>query len=229
MGRKLARRLSLSRARIALAVVCLGVVLIGQACRRLPAPPATGCLADSLGPLNNRASRLDCADADACRRECRIGSAGACLGLATRLDLDPKTAAEAQRLFERACVLGSPSGCTNTAAMIWTSEPSDEETTCAMRLFERACQVKEHFACGMVPRLLLQRGEAADVERAHNLLVKHCEDLKGFPCRVLAKHLEAGDFGAVSPERIRTLLARACDGGDPDACGDPPTAAGTFR
>ena len=212
---------------VALLSLCLATLCSG--CGRQPTSPAPRCLADSLGPLNNQAQRLVCDDADACRRECRIGSAAACLGLATRLDLDPKTAAEAQKLFERACVLGSPSGCTNTAAMIWTREPSDEEATCAMRLFERACQVKEHFACGMVPRLLLERGEPADIEKAHGLLVKHCEDRKGFPCRVLAKHLEAGDFGSASAERTHALLARACDGGDPDACGNPPTAAGTFR
>ena len=125
---------------VALLSLCLATLCSG--CGRQPTSPAPRCLADSLGPLNNQAQRLVCDDADACRRECRIGSAAACLGLATRLDLDPKTAAEAQKLFERACVLGSPSGCTNTAAMIWTREPSDEEATCAMRLFERACQVQ---------------------------------------------------------------------------------------
>jgi hypothetical protein len=35
-------------------------------------------------------------------------------------------------------------------------------------------------------------------------------------------------LGDYDPKIIRTLLKRACVGGDPDGCGEPPTAAETF-
>jgi hypothetical protein len=68
-----------------------------------------------------------------------------------------------------------------------------------------------------------------DVRRVGEYLEGKCEQVEGFPCRILAKHLEAGDLGPFDAGRIRELLRRACDGGDPDACGAPATVAGTFE
>jgi hypothetical protein len=47
-------------------------------------------------------------------------------------------------------------------------------------------------------------------------------------CRALALHLESGELGPVDSKRIVELLARACETGDEDACGNHATAADTF-
>jgi TPR repeat protein len=140
-----------------------------------------------------------------------------------------KTAGEAAHLFERACTLGAANGCTNYAARIWANEHSEEQLACARRTFEKACAAREPFACGMVGRLMLESTTPPPFAQGRKYLEDACNDLGGFPCRVLAKHLESGHLGDYSPELIRILLSRACAGGDPDACGDPKTASETFR
>lgn len=149
------------------------------------------------------------------------------MDLARVWDSKPETARDALPMYRRACVLGEANGCTNAAASVWAREHSEEESSCALRVFEKACAASEHFACGMVARLRLE-GKSADREAIHDGLVRHCDALGGFPCRVLAKHLEAGDFGSYEPRQIAKLLERACEGGDPDGCGHPATAEETF-
>ena len=99
----------------------------------------------------------------------------------------------------------------------------------ARRIFEKSCAAKEPFACGMVGRLMLESTKPPPTAEGRKYLEKACADVGGFPCRVLAKHLESGRLGAYDPATIRTLLAQACVGGDPDACGEPATAAETFH
>jgi hypothetical protein len=67
------------------------------------------------------------------------------------------------------------------------------------------------------------------LKEGRRFLEAACEELEGFPCRVLAKHLESGKLGDYEHKVIRSLLKRACAGGDPDGCGDPTTAAETFH
>ena len=81
----------------------------------------------------------------------------------------------------------------------------------------------------MVGRILLESTTPPSFAEGRKYLQQACDDLGGFPCRVLAKHLESGKLGHYDPGVIRTLLTRACAGGDPDACGEPATAAATFH
>jgi hypothetical protein len=142
---------------------------------------------------------------------------------------DPKEAGEAPQLYHRACLLGAAIACTNYAAGIWAADHTDDQLECVRRTFERACAAKEPFACGMVGRVMLESTNPPLLAEGRTYLEAACDELSGFPCRVLAKHLESGKLGDYEPALIGTLLARACAGGDPDACGEPATASGTFR
>jgi hypothetical protein len=81
----------------------------------------------------------------------------------------------------------------------------------------------------MVARVVLESGGDADVAVWHRYLTTKCDEVSGFSCRVLAKHLESGTFGKSDAEAIPALLRRACDGGDIYACGKHATAAETFN
>ena len=216
----------------------IGGVLIASGCGRRPslegsphADEGPCAVAESIGEFQGTPSRLpDCGSADnACRAACRSGDAASCLSAAYTLEQEPSTAGESKSLFRRACLLGLANACTNYAARIWSGEHSDAELACAGRIFEKACAAREAFSCGMVGRLRLEAAVSSDdFARAQQHLERSCEQIGGFPCRVLAMHLEVGDFGPYPEERIPTLLEQACEGGDPDGCGNPGTATETF-
>lgn len=204
-------------------------------CSKPPAEEMSGatgqaCVADSIHTLERASNVPSCAPADLlCRAKCLAGSATSCLGMAYAAEKDPTTTVEAVRLYKRACLLGEANGCTNYAASIWSSDHTDEQLICARRTFEKACAAKEPFACGMVGRLMLESTTPPHFAEARRYLEVACHEVNGFPCRVLARHLESGKLGAYPPGLIRSLLARACAAGDPDACGEPATASETFR
>jgi hypothetical protein len=187
-------------------------------------------VAESIGTLRLLPTIPVCGTKNwACRAKCLAGDAASCLGMAYAAQKDSGAAGEAARLYRRACLLGAANACTNYAAGIWAGEHSDEELACARGAFEKACAAKEPFACGMVGRVMLESTTPPRYAEGRAYLESACDELGGFPCRVLAKHLESGKLGDYGPERIRTLLSRACAGGDPDACGEPETASGTFQ
>lgn len=82
----------------------------------------------------------------------------------------------------------------------------------------------------MVGRVRMDRAKSPeDFAAARRFLEAACANVGGFPCRVLAKHLEADELGPYEPGSIESLLERACEGGDPDGCDPSATAAETFR
>jgi hypothetical protein len=81
----------------------------------------------------------------------------------------------------------------------------------------------------MIGRLMLEDTTPPPFAEGRKYLEAACDDVGGFPCRVLAMHLESGKLGDYRPELVHTLLARACEGGDANACGEPATALGTFQ
>jgi TPR repeat protein len=207
----------------------LGISVSGG-CRPAGQQAGVACVADAVGTLQLLATVPECTtDGWLCRARCTAGSSGACLGLAYASQKDSATEKGAADLFRRACVLGSANACTNYAAGLWARHHTDDELACARRTFEKACAAREHFACGMVGRVLLESTTPPRLAEGRQHLEAACNDVGGFACRVLARHLESGQIGDSPPERTRDLLARACAGGDPDACGDPPTASSTFH
>jgi TPR repeat protein len=220
----------------------LGATFALMLCCRAPAPEAgaesrptasssSDCLADHLGTLRHDPSGFPpCELEDAkCRKRCAGGSVDACLSLAYAAERTNEASEEARSYFRQACTFGSAPGCTNFGSRTWSEGGSGEDLECARRLFEKACGAGEPFGCGMEARMLLQRNEPGALEKARRKLEDDCARLRGFPCRVLAKHLEAGDFGSHDPGRISLLLEKACYGGDPDGCGRPRSAAATFH
>jgi hypothetical protein len=199
-----------------------------------PAPPtavAHACLADSARPLTRGGSeREGCTATDlGCRDACLAGDASSCYHRALELEKDETGRSEAFVLHHRACELGLAIGCTNYAAALWAGESSPDQESCARRLFTVACDVKEPFACGMLGRMMLDDASGTeDIQLGRSVLERSCEELGGFPCRVLAKHLESGQLGPSSAVRVQSLLLRACEGGDEDACGKHRTALETF-
>ena len=163
-----------------------------------------------------------------CRVNClAAGNSASCLGLAYEAQKNGEED-KADRMFRRACLHGEANGCTNYAAGIWAGKHTKSELACAGRVFEKACGAKEPFACGMVGRFMIENKPPALAE-GRRYLEQACRDVGGFPCRVLARYLESGKLGAYEPGAIGALLRKACADGDPDACGDPATAADTFR
>jgi TPR repeat protein len=215
--------------------VLVAASLVLGSCSKAPdeeIPGASGrvCIADSIQALQRSSTVPSCEpDSWLCRARCLAGSATSCVAMAYAAEKHPTDKAEAVRLYRRACLLGEANACTNYAATIWVNDHSDEQLACARRTFEKACAAKEPFACGMVGRLMLESTAPPQYAQARKYLEVACDEVSGFPCRVLAKHLESGNLGEYQPGVIRSLLARACAAGDPDACGKPATAAETFR
>lgn len=192
-------------------------------------PVEGACVAESIGTLRLLPTVPTCPAGDwECRTRCRFGDAASCLALGYSAGRSSDTEEEAVGLYRRACLLGAANACTNYAASIWARDHTDDELACARRTFERACSAKEPFACGMVGRVMLET-DRPSYAMGRKYLEGACADVGGFSCRVLARHLESGQLGEYRPESIRELLRRACAGGDPDACGDPRTAAETFQ
>jgi TPR repeat protein len=135
---------------------------------------------------------------------------------------DPPQVAE---YFRRACTLGLALACTNWAAGELPPKDSPAQR-CLYRVFDKACDAGEPFGCGMTARLLLDFPRTP-VDRwiAYSQLTNACNRFDGPPCRFLAYYYELGDLGAYEPGMIKQLLARACSGGDEDACGEPATAS----
>ncbi len=193
-------------------------------------PAEQACAPDSVGTLHLLPTVPVCtADDWVCSAKCRMGDAGFCLAMAYAIQKESKNEAEPARLYRRACLLGAANACTNYAAGIWAGEHSEEQLACARRTFEKACAAKEPFACGMVGRVMLESTNPPSYADGRRYLEAACEELGGFSCRVLAKHLESGKLGDYRPELVRTLLTRACASGDSDACGEPRTASETFH
>jgi hypothetical protein len=199
--------------------------------QREPEQVATGCLADSL--VNLRVSGNDArgcgGDVMRCRDACADGDASSCLGAANAMQAEDEAESTYAMLYYRACALGLANGCTNYAAGIWAGEPSPKELTCAHQIFEKACHAKEHFACGMRARLTFEGDSAAAKQAAKARLESDCNAIGGFPCRVLALHLEKGELGPYEPGKLKALLVEACRGNDTDACGDHESVAATFN
>ncbi len=190
----------------------------------------TACIIDSARTLELVATVPFCASDDSlCHLKCRVGNATSCLALAYSADKDPAARDEALRLYRRGCLLGAANACTNHGASIWAGESSDDELACARRTFEKACAAREPFACGMVGRVMLESTTPPAYMEGRRYLERACDQVGGFSCRVLARHLESGKLGDYQPEHIGRLLSQACTGGDPDACGEPATAEETFH
>jgi TPR repeat protein len=129
----------------------------------------------------NGLKAMSCADAELplCFRRCRHGDTDSCYWLANTLEhADPEDGA-AQALYQRACTLGEPSGCTNRAARMYLGKRRDPGVLkCAARTFERTCQLHDAWGCAMYGYALHDGlGVAQDDARALEALTAACRNL----------------------------------------------------
>ena len=224
------------------ALVLVSVMFSAASCRRAGKAraqadagvprKATGCLADTMTSSHDGTrARTDCATTDStCRDDCLAGDADACVAEAHAIEQDPAAVGEVALLYHHGCELGLTTACTNFAAGVWARAHSEAALECATRIFEKTCEARDHFGCGMLGRIMADSAETPDeVVQARARLEGSCRSVGGFSCRILAFGLEAGKLGDHRPERIQELLTLACQGHDDDACGAHATAAETFR
>ena len=148
---------------------------------------------------------LSCADAEMprCFKRCRKGDVDSCFWLANRLEhADPGDPA-AQALYQRACTLGEPSGCTNRAAGMFLGHRRDAGLMkCAARTFERTCGLHDAWGCAMLGNALHEGiGAPRDDARALEVLARACRqpDDTGPACsaaRQLTEVIRPGNGGA---------------------------------
>lgn len=123
---------------------------------------------------------MNCGDAELpmCFRRCRKGDTDSCFWLASTLEhADPGDPA-AQALYQRACTLGEPSGCTNRAASMALENRKDAGIQkCAARTFEKTCALKDAWGCAMYGMALHEgHGLPRDDQRALGALDAACLD-----------------------------------------------------
>jgi hypothetical protein len=84
-----------------------------------------------------------------CLRFCRIDHVGACRRLAYELEAREQGKA-AEIVFQRSCILGDASGCTNRGAYLKLNKGDDPKIqSCTARTFRRACEAKDPWGCTM--------------------------------------------------------------------------------
>jgi hypothetical protein len=161
--------------RIAIAIVIAIVALALAACEPTVTTPAEAsqrvrdsyawmadaelCPADIMrGDMRvNGLKDLSCADAGLpmCFRQCRKGDVDACFWLAHALEKANMEDPAAQALYQRACSLGEPSGCTNAAARLFQAQPAKPDVElCVARTFKRTCDFEDSWGCAMHGMLL---------------------------------------------------------------------------
>ena len=79
-----------------------------------------------------------------------------------------------EALFLKACSLGSVSACTNRAAGIQKIE-GDKGLDCALRTYEKACELEDPWACTMLGFHLADgKGVEKDLQGALQVIQKSC-------------------------------------------------------
>ena len=138
------------------------------------------CPADvmSVDMRVNGLEERSCADAGlpACFHRCRKGDVDSCFWLANTLERADREDAAVQALYQRACTLGEPSGCTNRAARMFLGQRRDAGVMkCAARTFERTCGLQDAWGCAMLGNALHEgTGVPRDEARALEVLANAC-------------------------------------------------------
>ncbi len=175
---------------------------------------------------------------------CRQGSGWACNEVAILTAAGrAKEIIAPQSAFERACSLGNPAGCANSAMArsdadaaavkaYQQSQPQPADYPLLLQegkgpldalspdeLFDRACQQGWADGCSRLATLHLQaKGVPRDVPRAFGALERACELKLPSACAELGVMLLQGDGVPTDPGRGHDLLQRACRSGHQPAC-----------
>jgi len=145
---------------------------------------------------------------------CDAGHAEACHALRFLAKNDERAAA---KLLSRGCDLGYGPSCVILAASTKDRDKADQLRARGNGLLERTCQRGDPYACARIAHeaRVPRAGEQADLPRARWYGDKACNLGDEDACYALAQQL-----GAEFPELAATLTDRACELGQPTACGD---------
>ena len=167
-------------------------------------------------------------------RGCELNDGRSCSSLGTEVqrgDHTERDVVRAAALFEKACMLGSQTGCRYAAEMYQSGRKARPEmlnppppprvpkpdlprdVARAVALYERACELGGREDCFVAARILAEgEGIAPDRERAFTLFAQICDDGMALACTRAA---------AVAPGRAQDYLRRACVLGEAHACPAP--------
>jgi TPR repeat protein len=148
---------------------------------------------------------------------CGRGSGRACAALAAITERKDPRDPGVVRLYERACVQGYLSGCTDLARLYDTGAVIPRDTGRAIALYRSTCALDEPSACVNLATLELATGHNAGDAVA--LLQRACSEQLTVVCGKLAELYLAGTGVAVDAPRALGLFERGCKGGDATACG----------
>jgi len=132
---------------------------------------------------------------------------------------DSTACTEVIPVLERTCGEGQSGACAFAGWLFAEGRGVAKDAPRAASFWQRACAAGDKHAC--VQHALGQaRGEGVpqDVDQAMTTLDGLCREEFFAGCTQLAL-LYAGRPGAKDRARARELLAKACEGGEPDACG----------
>lgn len=129
---------------------------------------------DHIVQLNYDA--MHCARAmPSCLLQCESGQGNSCYALALHAE-EKKLMLVAQALFQRACLLGIVSGCTNSA-----SYRAEKQLSCAIKTYDMACARNDPWGCTMFGTHLSHGdGVARNPELARRVLEKSCDLMPDF-------------------------------------------------
>ncbi len=116
-------------------------------------------------------------DVTACFARCRAGEANACYRLAYELQQANLEESAYAALYQRSCILGEASGCTNRAAGMLNVRPKNPDVRqCAAQTFTRTCALEDAWGCTMRGSLLYAGiGVEKNAKLALEALDKGCE------------------------------------------------------
>jgi len=135
-------------------------------------------------------------------------------------DRSPADARRAFDLFLRACTLKSPAGCVNAGGMYDTGEFVNQDRAKAASYYRQGCDADFGIGCTGLATIQL-RGEGgltADADLARQLYEKGCRLDAFYGCATYGTILTNGELPDPRHELARTVLKRACDAGNGDAC-----------
>lgn len=174
-------------------------------------PPAwredlTLCPADHMPEARRDALTAppDCLEHHAvCAQRCNSGDGEACLNLGHVIQEAGQDNTEDlyEYLFFKACKAGEPSGCTNRAAAM-----IDQDFDCAVRTFEKTCQLEDPWGCTMLGSFLaLGKGMPVDLPRARRVLGGSCKYGESDPaCSAALRILEHVEASKDTADAVKT-------------------------
>lgn len=146
--------------------------------------PQDGGCASGATVMGDKCTACDLNQPTDCFERCVAGNADAC-AVDGFLRARAGDVANAATSYERACDLGSGSGCEQFARALMRGEGRLPNQSEAMNLFERMCRAGRGFACSNFGvGLLAGRGRARDIEAADKFLTQGCNLGDQFGCQL---------------------------------------------